>query len=55
MDPREKSGSQRNWLENILLKIPGFKGYLEKEYRRETDHLLRQFVSQRLMEGKKSV
>ncbi len=55
MDPREKSGSQRNWLENILLKIPGFKGYLEKENRRETDHLLRQYVSQRLMEGKKSL
>jgi len=50
---RDRSASQRNFIEKILMKIPGFKGYLEKEYRRETDHLFRQYLVQRLGEGKK--
>ena len=51
-DPRELPAERRNWLERILLKIPGFSNYLEKEYRRESDHLLRLHLSQRLGEGK---
>jgi len=50
---RDRAESQRNIIEKILLKIPGFKGYLEKEFRRETDHIFRQFLVQRLAEGKK--
>jgi hypothetical protein len=50
---RDRTESQRNIIEKILHKIPGFKGYLEKEYRRETDHVFRQFLVQRLAEGKK--
>lgn len=51
-DLREKSRSGRNWLEQILIIIPGFKGYLEKEYRRETDHLLRQHLAAGLVTAK---
>lgn len=52
-DILDDSASQPNFIEKILLKIPGFKGYLEREYRRETDHLFRQYLVQRLGEGKK--
>ena len=52
-DLRDKLSGQRNWLEQILLKIPGFQGYLEKENRREADHLLRQHLAGRLAEAKR--
>lgn len=52
MDIRSSAEESRNPLEKLLLKIPGFKGYLEKEFRRETDHLLRQQLVSRLGEGK---
>jgi len=32
-------------LEKLALSIPGFKGYKEKEIRRETDRLLRQHIA----------
>jgi len=51
-DPRDAAAERRNLLDRILLKIPGFGNYLEKEYRRENDHLLRQHLCQRLVEGK---
>ena len=38
----------RNWLESILRYIPGFRGYLEKEYRRDSDDLQRRWLIQRL-------
>jgi hypothetical protein len=52
-DLRDKTAGQRNWLEHILLKVPGFQGYLEKEHRREADHLLRQHLAGRLAEAKR--
>lgn len=52
-DLRDKLSGQRNWLEQILLQIPGFQGYLEKEHRREADHLLRQHLAGRLAEAKR--
>lgn len=55
IDPREKMAGQRNLLERFLLRIPGFKGYLEKEYRREGDHLVRQHLSARLGECKRAL
>jgi hypothetical protein len=41
----DKSQSQKNCFERLLAKIPGFKGYLAKETRRESDKLEREFVS----------
>lgn len=41
----DKSQSQRNGFERLLAKIPGFKGYLNKEWRRESDKLERDQVA----------
>ncbi|MBP7867852.1 MAG: hypothetical protein KA419_18125 [Acidobacteria bacterium] len=54
-DVREKMTQQRRWFEKVLLWIPGFRGYLQKEYRRDADHILRQFLAQQVQEGKKHV
>lgn len=34
---------QRNWLERILQRIPGFRGYYGRENRREADRTLRSY------------
>ncbi len=47
-DIRSKAEQDRNWLEQILHQVPGFRGYLEKEERRSTDKLLREFLAQRV-------
>lgn len=47
-DVRDKARQDRNWFERILHAIPGFKGYLEKEERRETDKLLRDYLAGRI-------
>ncbi len=39
-------------LEKLALSIPGFKGYKEKEIRRETDRLLRQHIASILEEAR---
>jgi hypothetical protein len=41
----DKSQSQRNGFEKLLAKIPGFKGYLNKEYRRESDKIERDLIA----------
>lgn len=43
------TGSQ-NFLKKILGKIPGFKGYIERENRRASDKLLRGVISERYEE-----
>ncbi|MCS7239383.1 MAG: hypothetical protein NZ899_14120 [Thermoguttaceae bacterium] len=53
-DPREHA-RQRNWLETILRYIPGFRGYLEKEYRRESDRLVRLWLVDRLRQCRRVV
>ncbi len=51
IDPSQHA-DDRNFVERILLKVPGFKGYLEKEYRRESDHLTRTFMAEELSNAK---
>jgi hypothetical protein len=53
IDPRRHT-QDRNWLEDLLRKIPGFRGYLEKEYRRESDELQRQWLADRLQRAKQA-
>ena len=36
----------RNLIESILRRIPGFRGYLEKECRRESDQLQRKWQAE---------
>ncbi len=50
-DP-SKHTDQRNLIESILRYIPGFSGYLEKEYRRESDQLARNWMADCLQRGK---
>jgi len=39
---------QRSWLERLVQKIPGFRGYYARENRREADRALREFGVRRL-------
>ncbi len=44
----EKIVSQRGMLENLVARIPGFKGYHEKNARRMADTMLRDFLATRM-------
>jgi hypothetical protein len=50
-EPRAHT-ENRNWIERILRHVPGFHGYLEKEYRRDSDALQRKFLSDTLQRAK---
>ena len=45
----------RNFIESILRYVPGFRGYLEKEYRRESDALQREWIADRLQRAKRGL
>ena len=53
-EPREHT-EDRNWIETVLRYIPGFRGYLEKEYRRESDDLQRDWLADRLHRSKRAI
>ncbi len=53
-DPNRHAES-RNWFESILRFIPGFRGYLGKEYRRESDYLARTWLADRLQQSKRGL
>lgn len=48
MDVKGKIGSSVGKFEELVGKIPGYKGYKQKELRREADRVLRTTISQRL-------
>jgi hypothetical protein len=54
LDPSEHQ-EKRTAIENVLRKIPGFKGYLEKEYRRKSDDLQRDWLADRLERSKRAI
>ena len=43
-DLYERVSDERGWLEKLIGKIPGYKGYKEKEMRRESDKILREMI-----------
>jgi len=53
-EPRHHA-ENRNFIERILRHIPGFRGYLEKEYRRASDELQRQWLADRLQRAKRAI
>ncbi len=54
MDPiLDKARGQQNALERLVNHIPGFKGYNEKELRRDADRVQREYLASRLDEAKK--
>ena len=44
----EEARGQRNWLERLGEKIPGFSGYQDRELRRDVDRRQREHLSRRL-------
>ncbi len=55
MPEPKKHAEHRGVIETVLRYIPGFQGYLEKEYRRESDELQRQWLADRLQRGKRGL
>jgi hypothetical protein len=55
MPEPKKHAQGRGVIESVLRHIPGFKGYLEKEYRRESDELQREWLADRLQRGKRGL
>ena len=53
-DPSQHA-DKRNWMETIGNYIPGFRGYLQSEYRRESDYLARTWIADKLHECKSAV
>lgn len=45
----------KNWFERAAARLPGYRGYKDKELRREADKLLRTFVSERLERGRRAL
>ena len=44
----ESAQEQRNWLERLGDRIPGFKGYQDRELRRDVDRMQREHISREL-------
>ncbi|MGC8837488.1 MAG: hypothetical protein ACP5UM_03630 [Anaerolineae bacterium] len=53
MSLRDKMKADRNALDALVAQIPGFRGYKERELRRDADRVLRQHVAQLLEEQRK--
>jgi hypothetical protein len=53
-EPKDHA-ENRGIIESVLRHVPGFRGYLEKEYRRESDELQRQWLSDRLARSKRGL
>lgn len=51
----QRAKAQTGLLEKIELVIPGFRGYKEKELRRESDRLLRNLIYQKLQDAEGQV
>ncbi len=47
-DIRDKAKEDRNWLERMMDKVLGFRGYRQQDERRETDKILRTHLADRL-------
>jgi len=54
IDPKQHS-ENRGLLESVLRYIPGFRGYLEKDYRQESDFLVRKWMADRLQRSKQAL
>ena len=54
IDP-SRHAQKRGSLESLLRSIPGFKGYAEKEDRRESDRLTRKWMADRLQQSKRGL
>lgn len=55
MEIKDKVAAARGALERLMMVIPGYYGYKEKEMRREADKLLRMHLAQRFEEERSSL
>jgi hypothetical protein len=55
MPEPKRHAENRGAIESLLRRIPGFRGYLEKEYRRESDELQREWLADRLQRSKRGL
>jgi hypothetical protein len=55
MQDPSRHARKRNAIEDVLRHLPGFQGYLEKEYRRESDELTRQRLADQLSRSKQAL
>jgi hypothetical protein len=55
MNLLDRARAQQNALERIVNEIPGFKGYREKELRRDADRLHREHLASRLERARKGL
>jgi len=55
MDLREKVTEALGGLEQLVAKVPGYKGYKEKEMRREADRLLREQLARQFEEQRRRI
>ena len=55
MDPIANAKSQMGALEGLLSKLPGIKGYREKELRRDTDKQVRDTLARELAEHRTKI
>ena len=44
----EEARRQRNWLERLGERIPGFRGFQDRELRREVDKLQREYLAEQI-------
>ena len=51
----EEAQERRNWLERLMDKIPGFKGFQNRELRRDVDKLQREHLAKELGQIKQAV
>jgi len=51
----EKAKEEMRLSERIIAELPGFRGYKEKELRRESDRLIRNHIYRRLTEARKDL
>lgn len=47
-DLRDKARAGENALESLMRQIPGFSGYFDRERRRDTDKIQREFLARRV-------
>ena len=48
MDIKKNTENQLNIVEKLLNTIPGFKGYYDRETRRDSDHVQRQYIADKM-------
>ncbi len=55
MGIQERVEESKNWLERAAERVPGYRGYKDKELRREADKLQRLYVAERLETCRRSL